>query len=80
MPESTPSFFQRFANVRREEVPSIIAAGLFFFCVLTALQVIRPARDALGMQRGIEEIRWLFQGTLIVTLFVNPVFSFLAGR
>ncbi len=80
MSESTPTFMQRFANVRRDEVPSIIAAGIFFFCVLTALQVIRPARDALGMQRGIEEIRWLFQGTLIVTLFVNPVFAFLVSR
>ncbi len=80
MSEGTPTFMQRFANIRRDEVPSIIAAGIFFFCVLTALQVIRPARDALGMQRGIEEIRWLFQGTLIVTLFVNPVFAFLVSR
>lgn len=79
-PLDEPSFLQRLANVRREEIPSIVAAGLFFFCVLTALQVVRPARDALGMQRGIEEIRWLFQGTLIVTLFVNPVFSFLVSR
>ena len=63
---------QRFANVKREEIPSVLAAGTFFFCVLTALQVIRPARDALGMQAGIEEVRWLFQGTLIVTLLVNP--------
>jgi AAA family ATP:ADP antiporter len=80
MTESNPSYLQRYANVQRSEVPSVIAAGLFFFCVLTALQVIRPARDALGMQRGIEEIRWLFQGTLLVTLFVNPVFSFLVSR
>ncbi len=71
---------QSFANVRREEVPSVIAAGLFFFCVLTALMVIRPARDALGMQSGIEQVRWLFQGTLVVTLLVNPVFGFLVGR
>jgi AAA family ATP:ADP antiporter len=71
---------QSFANVRREEVPSVVAAGLFFFCVLTALMVIRPARDALGMQSGIEQVRWLFQGTLLVTLLVNPVFGFLVGR
>ena len=71
---------QSFANVRREEVPSVVAAGLFFFCVLTALMVIRPARDALGMQAGIEQVRWLFQGTLVVTLLVNPVFGFLVGR
>jgi AAA family ATP:ADP antiporter len=53
---------------------------LFFFCVLTALMVIRPAREALGMQRGIEEVRWLFMGTLLVTLLVNPVFGWLVSR
>jgi AAA family ATP:ADP antiporter len=55
-------------------------AGLFFFCVLTALMVVRPAREALGMQRGIEAIRWLFMGTVLVTLLVNPVFGWLVGR
>jgi ATP:ADP antiporter, AAA family len=75
-----PSLLQRVANIRKDEIPSVVASAAFFFCVLTALQVIRPARDALGMQRGIEEIRWLFQGTLVVTLLVNPVFAFLVSR
>jgi len=73
-------FLARFTNIRREEVASVLASAFFFFFVLTALQVIRPARDALGMQRGIEEIRWLFQGTLLITLFVNPVFGLLVSR
>jgi AAA family ATP:ADP antiporter len=55
-------------------------AGLFFFCVLTALMVVRPAREALGMQRGIEALRWLFFGTVLVTLLVNPVFGWLVSR
>jgi ATP:ADP antiporter, AAA family len=55
-------------------------AGLFFFCVLTALMVVRPAREALGMQRGIEAIRWLFMATVVVTLLVNPVFGWLVAR
>jgi ATP:ADP antiporter, AAA family len=71
---------RRFTNVRREEVAPIAAAALFFFCVLTALMVLRPAREALGMQRGIEAIRWLFIGTAVVTLLVNPVFGMLVSR
>jgi AAA family ATP:ADP antiporter len=58
----------------------VLIAGLFFFCVLTALMVVRPAREALGMQRGIEAIRWLFIGTVLVTLLVNPVFGWLVSR
>lgn len=71
---------QRFVNMRRDEVAPVLVAGLFFFCVLTALMVLRPAREALGMQRGIEAIRWLFIGTVVVTLLVNPVFGWLVSR
>ncbi|HLS85767.1 MAG TPA: MFS transporter [Burkholderiales bacterium] len=74
------AILQRFSNVRREEVAPVLVAAFFFFCVLTALMVVRPAREALGMQRGIEAIRWLFIGTVLVTLAVNPVFGWLVSR
>jgi ATP:ADP antiporter, AAA family len=32
------------------------------------------------MQRGIEAVRWLFIGTAVVTLLVNPVFGLLVSR
>ncbi|MBM3484498.1 MAG: MFS transporter [Alphaproteobacteria bacterium] len=70
----------RFTNIRRDEIVLTLVAGLFFFCVLTALMVVRPAREALGMQRGIESIRWLFFGTVVVTLLVNPIFGLLVSR
>jgi AAA family ATP:ADP antiporter len=74
------AFLQRALNIRRDELASTLVAGLLFFCVLTALMVVRPAREALGMQRGIEAIRWLFIGTVVVTLLVNPVFGWLVSR
>jgi AAA family ATP:ADP antiporter len=42
--------------------------------------VLRPAREALGMQRGIEAIRWLFMGTLVITAAANPLFGALVSR
>lgn len=75
----TPTL-QRFINVRRGEGRPALAAALFFFCVLSALMLLRPAREALGMQRGIEAIRWLFVGTVVATLAVNPVFGWLVSR
>ena len=71
---------QRFTEVRREEAAPVLASALSFFFILTALMVLRPAREALGMQRGIEAIRWLFVGTAVVTLAVNPVFGVLVSR
>ncbi|HRN62045.1 MAG TPA: MFS transporter, partial [Luteimonas sp.] len=67
-------------NLRRGELAPVLIAGLFFFCILTALMMLRPARDALGMQRGIDSVRWLFIGTAVVTLLVNPVFGWLVSR
>jgi ATP:ADP antiporter, AAA family len=71
---------QRFTNIRREEVAPVLASTFFFFCILTALMVLRPARDALGMQQGMDAIRWLFIGTAVVTLLANPVFGLLVSR
>lgn len=74
------AILQRFAQIRREEVAPVITSALAFFFILTALMVLRPAREALGMQRGIEAVRWLFMGTAVVTLAVNPVFGLMVSR
>ena len=58
----------------------MFTSALAFFFILTALMVLRPARESLGMQRGIEAIRWLFVGTAVVTLAVNPVFGLMVSR
>lgn len=71
---------QKLFNIRQDEVAPTLASAAFFFCVLTALMVLRPAREALGMQRGLDAVRWLFIGTAVVTLAVNPVFGLLVSR
>ena len=67
-------------NLRRREILPVAIAGAFFFFILTALMMLRPARDALGMERGLDSVRWLFIGTAVVTLLVNPVFGWLVSR
>ena len=74
------SMLQQYANVRREEGLPVFLAVFYFFCILTALMVLRPAREALGVESGMDAVRWLFMGTLVVTLLVNPLFSALVSR
>ena len=69
-----------FFNLRRDEVAPVVIAGAFFFFILTALMMLRPARDALGMERGLDSVRWLFIGTAVVTLLVNPLFGWMVSR
>src|SRR5690606_29185759 len=79
-PAGMTTFIQRLFNVRRDELLPVLLSALLFFCVLTALMLLRPAREALGMQRGIEAVRWLFVGTALATLLVNPLFGLLVSR
>jgi AAA family ATP:ADP antiporter len=74
------SSIQRFLNVRREEIAPLLVSAFYFCCVLTALGVMRPARDAIGMRGGLDAIRWLFIGTALITLAVNPMFGWLVSR
>jgi AAA family ATP:ADP antiporter len=70
----------RLFNLKAGEWRAVLLAGLYFFTVLAALMLLRPARDALGMQRGMDEIRWLFFGTALVTLLAQPLFGWLVAR
>ena len=74
------SFLQRFLNVRRDEVAPLLVSAFYFCCILTAIGVMRPARDAIGMRGGLDAIRWLFIGTAVVTLAVNPMFGWLVSK
>ena len=73
-------FLQRFLNVRRGEVAPLLVSAFYFCCVLIAIGVMRPARDAIGMRNGLDEVRLLFIGTALVTLAVNPMFGWLVSR
>jgi ATP:ADP antiporter, AAA family len=74
------TIIERFTNVRKQEVAVLLAAIAFFFCVLAATQMLRPARESLGMQSGLDAVRWLFVGTAVVTLAVNPAFGWLVAK
>lgn len=71
---------QRFVNIEREEVVPALLAAFFFFCLLTALMLLRPVRESLGMQSGLDAVRILFYGTAVVTLLANPPFAYMVSR
>lgn len=73
-------YLSKIFHVHREERGPVLISALFFFFVMTALMMLRPAREALGVQRGIDDVRWLFIGTAVVTLAVNPLFSGLVSK
>lgn len=67
-------------GVRPQEATAVRWSWLFFFCVLSAYYVIRPIRDDMGVAGGVDNLPWLFTGSLIGMLLANPPFAWLAAK
>jgi ATP:ADP antiporter, AAA family len=51
-----------------------------FFLLLSGYYVLRPVRDAMGVETGVENLQWLFTGTFLFTLLIVPIFGWVAQR
>ena len=67
-------------DVKPAEATALAWSWLYFFSILSAYYVIRPIRDEIGAAGGIENLPWLFAGTLCGMLIANPPFSALVAR
>ncbi len=70
----------RLMNLKRGELPLGILAALFYFCVLCGYFFLRPVRDAMGVARGMGELRWLFVVTSISSLVVVLLFGAVVSK
>jgi len=70
----------RAVDVRPGEVAAMLGGFAYFFFVLSGWFVLRPIRDAVAAVSGVQQLPWLFAGTLAVTLLCNPLFSALVVR
>lgn len=50
------------------------------FLVLASYYIIRPIRDDMGVAGGVNNLPWLFTGTLVAMLVANALFSALVAR
>jgi ATP:ADP antiporter, AAA family len=68
---------RRLIDVRREEVAALAWSWLYIFAVLSAYYVMRPIRDQMGLAGGVQNLQWLFTGTLIGMIALNVPYSYL---
>jgi ATP:ADP antiporter, AAA family len=71
------SVFRRLIDVRREEVAALAWAWLYIFAVLSSYYIMRPIRDQMGVAGGVNNLPWLFTGTLVGMLCLNVPFAYL---
>ncbi|HKA32415.1 MAG TPA: MFS transporter [Candidatus Binatia bacterium] len=72
--------FRRVVDARPEEVKALAWSWLYILAVFASYYVIRPIRDEIGVAGGIENLPWLFTGTLLGMLAVNPPFAALVAK
>ena len=68
------------ANVRPGERAALLLGFAFHFCVLASYYLVRPLRDALGLEGGADKLQWLFTATFLVMLLMVPLFGALVSR
>ena len=68
---------RRFVEIRREEAPVVGWCWLFIFAVLSSYYIMRPIRDEAGVAGGVNNLQWLFTGTLLGMVLLNIPFSYL---
>jgi AAA family ATP:ADP antiporter len=76
----TAGLLGRAVDVRPGEIAAMLGGFTYFFFVLSGWFVLRPIRDAVAAASGVQQLPWLFAGTLAVTLLFNPLFSALVVR
>jgi len=67
-------------DVRPAEMRVLGWSWLYIFCVLSSYYILRPIRDEMGVAGGVENLQWLFTGTLLGMIVVNPPFAALVAR
>ncbi|SHH15298.1 NTP/NDP exchange transporter [Pollutimonas bauzanensis] len=67
-------------DLRPGEAKLLGWAGLYIFCLMSAYYALRPLRDTMGVAGGVDNLPWLFTGTLLAMLAANPLYAALVRR
>ncbi|MCX4242022.1 NTP/NDP exchange transporter [Paraliomyxa miuraensis] len=57
-----------------------LEAAACFFALMAGYYVLRPVRDEMGIEGGVEQLHWLYTGTFLAVLVVTPLLSWLIAR
>lgn len=58
----------------------LLLGTAYLFLAFASWYVLRPIRDAMGIAGGVDDLKWLFGGTLAVTLALQPLWAAAVAR
>jgi len=74
------AFIHRLVIVQPGELPALLASFATLFCMFSSYTILRPIRDTMGITSGLEKLPYLFWGTFIAMLALQPAYGWLTSR
>lgn len=74
------SFFNKMLNLKDGEFKLLILSFGFIFVLFSSYALLRPIRDALGLEGGKDELKWLFLATFLSCIVASLVLMWLSTR
>jgi AAA family ATP:ADP antiporter len=73
-------FLRKVVDVKASEVRALVLSFVYYFFILSSYYIIRPIRDDMGAAGGVENLPWMFTGTMIAMLVANGLFAALVAK
>ncbi|MBV9566660.1 MAG: hypothetical protein JO172_00840, partial [Hyphomicrobiales bacterium] len=77
---ATYRVLQRLVAVQPGEVRAVFWCWLYIFALFSSYYVMRPIREQMGVAGGVNNLPWLFTGTLVGMLLLNLPFAYLVKK
>lgn len=74
------SILLKTVQIKPEEIRAVIWSFSYFFALLCSYYIVRPMRDEMGILGGVENLQWLFTGTLLAMIAAIPLFGWISSR
>ncbi|MEM8835230.1 MAG: MFS transporter [Planctomycetota bacterium] len=71
---------ERVVDFEEGEFLPALLAGLYFFCLLFGYFMLRPLRESMGLEGGVDRLRWLYVGTLVSIIVINVIYGALVSK
>ena len=67
-------------DAEADEAVPVGWAFCYFFCLLCGYYILRPVRDEMAIEGGVQHLPWMMTGTFVTLLLVTPLFGWLSAR
>src|SRR5262249_2407444 len=79
MPTLRP-MVQSLTGAESGEVRPLCWSFLYFFCLLCGYYILRPVRDEMAIEGGVQHLPWMMTATFLTMLGATPLFGYVSAR